>query len=158
MREGEGDEGGMRGGWGQQRHTSCRYLSNFASGWWSWTPEFAKRAGLQKSEMYTSAILGRVVAMSAFLAAGALIGRVGAHQMLLAALVGTTAMCAIPAHPRDSRFKGLNAKPSDQVPAKPSNQVPAKPSATESSHTQPHTQPLQVGRAVLLHAGCSPSR
>lgn len=68
------------------------FASNFASGWWTWLPEFAKLQGLPSASMYTSATVARVVAMAAFLLAAAIIPRLGAHRLLLLALVGTCAL------------------------------------------------------------------
>ena len=71
------------------------FSANFASGWWSWLPEFAKLQGVPQAAMYTSVTAARVVAMGAFILAAAVIGRLGAYRLLLAALVGTTALSGV---------------------------------------------------------------
>ena len=68
------------------------FSANFASGWWTWMPEFAKLQGLRPDVMYESAAVARFVAMGSFLLAAAIIGRVGAWPLLLVALATTGAL------------------------------------------------------------------
>ena len=72
--------------------SSLWFACNFASGWWTWLPEFAKLQGLPSASMYTSVTLARLVAMGAFLLAAAVIQTVGAYRLLLVALTGTCAL------------------------------------------------------------------
>ena len=66
--------------------------ANFASGWWTWLPEFAKLQHLPAEAMYTSVTVARIVAMLAFVLAAAVIEPIGAYRLLLLALSGTTAL------------------------------------------------------------------
>ena len=64
------------------------FAANFASGWWTWMPEFAKLQCLPSETMYTSVTVARTVAMAAFVLAAALIKRVGPrHDLNLIASV-----------------------------------------------------------------------
>ena len=45
------------------------FSANFASGWWTWMPEFAKLQHLPAGHMYVAVTVARVVAMVAFLLA-----------------------------------------------------------------------------------------
>ena len=71
------------------------FAADFASGWWTWMPEFAKLQGVPSEAMYTSVTVARVVAMGAFLLAAAVITRVGAYRLLLVALCGTSLMSLV---------------------------------------------------------------
>ncbi len=68
------------------------FSANFASGWWTWMPEFAKLQGIPSDAMYTAVTVARVVAMGAFVLAAAVIARTGAYRLLLVALAGTCLM------------------------------------------------------------------